>query len=236
MILILDNYDSFVHNLARYVRRAGATTRVVRSDRITAEEVMAMRPDGVLISPGPHRPEDAGCSIDVLGRAPSDLPILGVCLGHQAIGVAFGASLVRCSPVHGMASAVTHDAAGLYRGLPPNPTPMARYHSLALQRSSIRSPLRVTATAADGVVMGVRHTDRPIEGVQFHPESILSDHGAVLVRNFVDQTRRRHHRAAAATWVNRRASAHAPGGHTPGNQTTGHQAISHHASRAPLVS
>ncbi|MEM6688844.1 MAG: aminodeoxychorismate/anthranilate synthase component II [Planctomycetota bacterium] len=203
MILVLDNYDSFVHNLARYIRQAGEPARVVRSDSVSVEEILNARPDGVLISPGPHRPETAGCCIEFL-KAEHDIPVLGVCLGHQAIGVAFGATLHQCPPMHGLASLIKHDEQGLFKGL-PQLTPMARYHSLALEESTVKSPLQVTARSDDGTVMGVRHQKRSIEGVQFHPESILSECGRKIVDSFVSQVQEKR---ALPEWVQHHASVY----------------------------
>ena len=183
MILLLDNFDSFVHNLARYFRRLGCETKVVRSDSIDVQACAAMQPDAVVISPGPKRPEQAGCSIDVIRELSAEIPILGVCLGHQAIGVAFGGVVLRCGPVHGSASEITHDGQGLFAGC-PSPMQVGRYHSLAIDPDHLPQQLTVTATTGDGVIMGVRHRSRPVFGVQFHPESILTDHGLATLRNF----------------------------------------------------
>ncbi len=183
MILLLDNFDSFVHNLARYFRHLGCETKVVRSDSIDVQSCAALQPDAVVISPGPKRPEQAGCSIDVIRELSPEIPILGVCLGHQAIGVAFGGVVVRCGPVHGSASEITHDGQGLFAGC-PSPMQVGRYHSLAIDPGHLPQQLLVTATTGDGVIMGVRHRSRPVFGVQFHPESILTDHGLATLRNF----------------------------------------------------
>jgi len=180
----LDNYDSFVHNLARYFRRLGCLTTVIRSDRIDAAGVQRLMPQAVVLSPGPRRPEDAGCSLEVLRKLSPEIPILGVCLGHQAIGAAFGGGVNRCGPRHGMASVITHDGQGVFAGC-PSPMRVGRYHSLAIDPSEVPAELVVTARAADGVIMGVRHRTRPTHGVQFHPESVLSDFGPQLVENFV---------------------------------------------------
>ena len=183
MILLLDNFDSFVHNLARYFRLLGCETRVVRSDSLDVHDCNAMQPAGVVVSPGPGRPEQAGCSIDVIRDLSPEIPILGVCLGHQAIGVAFGGVVLRCGPVHGSASEVTHDGQGLFAGC-PSPMNVARYHSLAIDPDHLPASLDVTATTRDGVIMAVRHRSRPVFGVQFHPESILTEHGLATLRNF----------------------------------------------------
>lgn len=184
MILFIDNQDSFVHNLARYVRRLGMETRVVRSDKIGWMEAAQLRPAGVIISPGPRHPIDAGCSIDIIQHFDPAIPILGVCLGHQAIGLAMGARIIQCDPVHGMASAIQHDSAEMFAGC-PNPMTVGRYHSLAIDNDGMPDDLLVTATTADGLVMGVRHRNRPVYGVQFHPESILSVDGERILANFV---------------------------------------------------
>lgn len=185
-ILLLDNYDSFVHNLARYFRRLGCDTNVVRSDQINVQEVIGLGVDGVVISPGPHGPADAGCSVELIKNAPSKLPILGVCLGHQSIGAAFGGRISQCDPMHGMASSITHDGMGVFAGC-PSPMKVGRYHSLALEQDSVPNELLVTARSEDdGVIMGVRHRTRPLFGVQFHPESVLSDEGLNILSNFAD--------------------------------------------------
>lgn len=184
MILLLDNYDSFVHNLARYFRRANCQTVVVRSDKIDLAGVRAMAPDAVVLSPGPKRPEDAGCCIDVVRHLDPMIPILGVCLGHQAIAAAVGGKIIRVAPMHGLASVVTHDDTSVFEQC-PSPMKVGRYHSLAIDPNDVPSELAVTATTDDGVIMGVRHTSRPVHGVQFHPESVLTPHGATMINNFV---------------------------------------------------
>ena len=183
-ILVLDCYDSFVHTLARYAREAGAETVVVRQDAIDVAE--AARFAGILLSPGPGRPEDAGIAVPLV-RAATDTPILGVCLGHQAVALAYGGAVVRTEPMHGRACAVRHDGSALFTGL-PNPFAAARYHSLLAEPGPI---LRVTARTDDAraVPMAVSHPDRPHYGVQFHPESLLTEGGARLVRNFVESVR-----------------------------------------------
>jgi anthranilate synthase component II len=189
MILVLDNHDSFVHNLARYLRRCGEPTRVIRSDAVTAAQCEAMRPRGIVLSPGPKRPEQAGCCVEVIQRLGRSIPILGVCLGHQAIGYALGASICQVQPVHGRATEITHTATGLFAGC-PDPMRVARYHSLAIQRDTLCEDLLVTASTlpqrGEGeVVMAVQHRRWPLFGVQFHPESILTAHGARVIENFV---------------------------------------------------
>lgn len=184
MILLLDNQDSFVHNLARYFRLTGEETRVVRSNQITAAEALELTPRSIVLSPGPLGPEEAGCCIDLIQRAPVDLPILGVCLGHQAIGAAFGGQIIRSHPRHGMASPIEHDGQNLFRGC-VSPMNVARYHSLVVSAENLPDCLDVTATSLDDdCIMGLRHRSRPIFGVQFHPESILSDAGQQIVENF----------------------------------------------------
>ncbi|NND97459.1 MAG: aminodeoxychorismate/anthranilate synthase component II [Pirellulaceae bacterium] len=184
MILLLDNYDSFVHNLARYLRRLGCETVVVRSDEIDVDGCRELKPDAIVISPGPKRPRQAGCSIDVIQQFDHSTPILGVCLGHQAIGVAFGGTVVPCGPMHGMSHPITHDQDGLFTDC-PSPMSVARYHSLAIDRDKLPDELIITATNSDGLIMGVRHRSRPVYGLQFHPESVLTDHGLNMLRNFV---------------------------------------------------
>ncbi|MDA7874507.1 aminodeoxychorismate/anthranilate synthase component II [Rhodopirellula sp.] len=185
MILLLDNYDSFVHNLARYLRRLGAQTLVVRSDQIDCRECQRLAPDAVVLSPGPKGPFEAGCSVDVIRNLGAEIPILGVCLGHQAIAVAFGATVSPCPPMHGMASPVTHRSRGLFAGL-PSTINVGRYHSLAVDEASLPEELMVTARSQDDdVIMGIQHVTRPVHGVQFHPESVLTEEGMALLENFV---------------------------------------------------
>jgi anthranilate synthase component II len=188
MILLLDNHDSFVHNLARYLRRLGQATEVVRSDAITIADCRAAKPTAIVISPGPKRPEAAGCSVEVIRELGSHIPTLGVCLGHQAIGYAFGANIVRCDGVHGSSSEIAHDKSGLFEGC-RQPLKAGRYHSLAIDESTLPPALVVTARTIQPngtpVVMGVRHVELPIYGVQFHPESVLSEDGADVLANFL---------------------------------------------------
>lgn len=191
MILLLDNYDSFVHNLARYFRLRGCETRVIRSDAIDVAGCAALLPEAIVVSPGPHRPEQAGCSVSVIRELSDNIPILGVCLGHQAIGVAFGGSIETCGPVHGISSKIQHDASGLFEGC-PNPMEVGRYHSLAIEPHSLPTTLRVTALTDDGIVMAVEHRHRPVYGIQFHPESILTADGDQVLANFIELTRQFH--------------------------------------------
>jgi anthranilate synthase/aminodeoxychorismate synthase-like glutamine amidotransferase len=188
VILLLDNYDSFVHNLARYFRRLGCQTTVIRSDQIDVAGCAALSPSAIVISPGPRRPHEAGCSVEVVQRISPEIPILGVCLGHQAIGVAFGGAVIRCQPKHGMSGNITHDGKGLFAGR-PSPMQVGRYHSLAVDHDRLPSELEVTAQDEGGLIMGLRHRSRPIFGVQFHPESVLTDGGLEMLDNFVAITR-----------------------------------------------
>jgi anthranilate synthase component 2 len=186
MILVIDNYDSFTYNLVHYLAELGAETVVRRNDAITLQDAFAMRPEAVLLSPGPCAPAQAGLCLPLLRGAPEDLPILGVCLGHQAIGEAFGGEVVRAKTLmHGKTSPIEHDGRGVFRGL-PSPFTATRYHSLAVERASLPDVLEVTAWTADGEIMGLQHRSRPIHGVQFHPESVLTEHGHALLANFLD--------------------------------------------------
>lgn len=188
MVLLLDNQDSFVHNLARYFRLAGAATEIIRSNQITAENVLARQPQAIVLSPGPHGPLEAGCCVDLVRSAPESLPILGVCLGHQAIGAAFGAQIVRNQPRHGMASPVDHDGEHIFADC-PSPMNVARYHSLSVSADELPDCVKVTATSLDdNVVMGIRHQTRPVFGVQFHPEAVLCEYGSQIVQRFVSLT------------------------------------------------
>jgi anthranilate synthase/aminodeoxychorismate synthase-like glutamine amidotransferase len=185
MILLIDNYDSFVYNLARYVRELGEETVVRRHDATTLEEIGALRPSRIIISPGPCTPGEAGISTDVVRHFGPTIPILGVCLGHQCIGAAYGAGIVRAArPMHGKASRIHHEARGLFAGL-PNPFQAARYHSLVVSRADLPAELRVTASAEDGEIMAVEHVRHPVIGLQFHPESVLTEFGYVLLDRFL---------------------------------------------------
>ena len=186
-VLVIDNYDSFVYNLVQYLGELGATPVVHRHDEVTIEQIVASDPDAVLISPGPGRPEDAGISNDVILQLAGQKPILGVCLGHQCIGQAFGGAVVRApAAMHGKTSLIQHQGAGVLAGL-PEPFEATRYHSLVVAPESVPDVLEVTATAEDGTVMALRHRELPVEGVQFHPESILTSCGHELVANFLAQ-------------------------------------------------
>jgi anthranilate synthase component II len=185
MILLIDNYDSFVYNLARYVRELGEQTVVRRHDATTYDEIEALHPSHIIISPGPCTPGEAGISTEVVRRFGPRTPILGVCLGHQCIGAAYGAGIVRAArPMHGKASRIHHDGRGVFAGL-PNPFLAGRYHSLVVARESLPADLRVTASAPDGEIMAVEHVRHPVLGVQFHPESVLTEYGYVLLDRFV---------------------------------------------------
>ncbi len=184
-VLVIDNYDSFVYNLVQYLGELGAEPVVHRHDAVTLDEMRAVEPDAVLISPGPGRPEDAGVSNDVILRLGGSVPVLGVCLGHQCIGQVYGGEVVRAPQVmHGKTSLIRHDETGMFAGL-PNPLEATRYHSLIVDRESVPDCLEITATTDDGLVMGLRHRDYAIEGVQFHPESILTTGGHDMLRNFL---------------------------------------------------
>ncbi len=186
MILLIDNYDSFVYNLARYVRELGHEPEVVRHDAVTLDDVERLAPSHIVISPGPCSPAEATLATDVVRQLGARVPILGVCLGHQCIGAAFGGRVGRASvgPMHGKVSPIEHDGSGVFAGL-PSPFDATRYHSLAIDDDGWPDELEVTARSTDGVVMGVRHRELPVEGVQFHPESILTDRGPQLLANFV---------------------------------------------------
>ena len=186
MILVVDNYDSFTYNLVHYLAELGAETHVIRNDDLTVDEAWALKPEAVLLSPGPCAPDQAGICLPILTTAPDDMPILGVCLGHQAIGQAFGGDVIRAKTLmHGKTSPITHDGRGLFKGL-PSPFTATRYHSLAISRATLPNTLDVTAWTEDGEIMGVQHHARPIHGVQFHPESIATEHGHDLIANFLD--------------------------------------------------
>lgn len=188
MVLFIDNYDSFVHNLARYVRELGEETVVVRNDEVGLPDVVALAPTHIIISPGPRTPLEAGISNDVIRMLGATAPILGVCLGHQCIAHVFGGTIVRAPrPMHGKASAISHGGDSIFDGI-PSPFQAGRYHSLTVRAASLPSVLEVIATTADGEIMAVRHRERPIWGVQFHPESILTQHGHPLLRNFLAMT------------------------------------------------
>ena len=186
MILVIDNYDSFTYNLVHYLAELGADPVVRRNDALTADEALALRPEAVLLSPGPCAPAQAGVCLPLLRAAPADLPILGVCLGHQAIGEAYGGEVIKArSVMHGKTSPIRHDGDGVFSGLQDGFV-ATRYHSLAVARDSLPDALRVNAWTEDGEIMGLRHTDRPVHGVQFHPESVATESGHQLLANFLD--------------------------------------------------
>ena len=186
MLLLIDNYDSFTWNLVHYLGALGAEARVVRNDGMTADEALSAGAGAIVLSPGPCDPARAGICLDVIRQAPEDLPILGVCLGHQAIGEAFGGRVLRCHEIlHGKISNITHDDSGVFRGLPQG-FEATRYHSLTVEPDSLPDTLRVTARSQSGVVMGLAHRTRPVHGVQFHPESIRTTVGHALLRNFLE--------------------------------------------------
>lgn len=200
MILLIDNYDSFVHNLGRYFVNAGETIRIVRNDSLAISDVKALAPKAIVISPGPCSPDEAGISLDLIRDYAPTIPILGVCLGHQAIGQVFGGTVIKGQPLHGMASTIVHDGEGVFADLPPR-FAVGRYHSLIVDASSAPD-LVVTARDEDNTVMALRHATYPCCGVQFHPESILTEHGPQMLRNFLKVAERwnegegRHARAA----------------------------------------
>ncbi len=185
MILVIDNYDSFTWNLVQYLGELGAEVRVVRNDEIDVAGIAALEPSGLVLSPGPCTPNEAGITLAAIREFAGRIPMLGVCLGHQAIGQAFGGEVVHAGKVmHGKTSSIRHDGRGVFRGV-PNPFAATRYHSLAIRGESLPDCLEVTARSEDGEIMGVRHRRLAVEGVQFHPESILSEHGHALLRNFL---------------------------------------------------
>jgi anthranilate synthase component 2 len=186
MIILIDNYDSFTFNLVHYLGGLGADVVVHRNDKISVDQVMALQPDGVVLSPGPCTPNEAGICLDLIDKASDTVPILGVCLGHQAIGQAFGGKVIRAPQmVHGKLSQIRHDATGVFRGI-NGPFQATRYHSLVVDRGTMPAALKVNARTADGLVMGMAHESLPLHGVQFHPESIASEHGHLMLRNFLD--------------------------------------------------
>lgn len=187
MLLLIDNYDSFTYNLVHYLGELGADVVTRRNDALSVDEALAMRPEGIVLSPGPCDPDRAGLCLDLtLAAAEARIPLLGVCLGHQTIGQAFGGRVVRCHEiVHGKMGEIHHSGKGLFSGL-PSPFLATRYHSLVVERESLPDCLTVSAELADGTIMGLAHRDRPVHGVQFHPESIASEHGHALLKNFLD--------------------------------------------------
>ena len=189
MLLLIDNYDSFTYNLYQYLCELGADVKVVRNDEITIEEIEEMAPEKIVVSPGPKTPEKAGISPEVIRRFGANTPMLGVCLGHQCIGYAYGGTVTGAGEImHGKMSMIHHDGKGVYKGL-PNPFQAIRYHSLAVQKDDLPDDLEVSAWTDNGIVMGVRHKKHPVEGIQFHPESIMTKVGHDLLRNFLENRR-----------------------------------------------
>ncbi|MEM7670134.1 MAG: aminodeoxychorismate/anthranilate synthase component II [Pseudomonadota bacterium] len=185
MLLLIDNYDSFTYNLVHFLGELGAQSTVVRNDEVSVADALAMKPDAVVLSPGPCTPTEAGICVDLVKAAPAELPILGVCLGHQSIGAAYGAKVSRCHEIlHGKLSTITHDGDGLFAGLEQG-FDVTRYHSLIVEPEGLPAELEVTAKSQSGVIMGLRHRNRPIHGVQFHPESIASANGHAMLGNFL---------------------------------------------------
>jgi anthranilate synthase component II len=200
MIVLIDNYDSFTFNLFHYLGGLGADVVVHRNDKISVADVLAMTPDAIVLSPGPCTPTEAGICLDLINKAAPTIPILGVCLGHQAIGQAFGGKVVRATPVHGKVSGIKHTGTGVFRGI-NGPLKATRYHSLVVERASMPGELIVNAETDDRLVMGMMHTNLPIHGVQFHPESIASEHGHLMLKSFLD---------LAAEWNAKRGKRTAP--------------------------
>ena len=194
MIVLIDNYDSFTFNLFHYLGGLGADVVVHRNDKISVADVMATEPDAIVLSPGPCTPNEAGICLDLIAKASATIPILGVCLGHQAIGQAFGAKVARATPLHGKVSEIKHKGTGVFRGI-NGPLKATRYHSLVVERASMPRELSVNAETSDGLVMGLIHASLPVHGVQFHPESIASEHGHLMLKNFLD---------ISATWNEKR--------------------------------
>jgi len=213
MIVLIDNYDSFTFNLFHYLGGLGADVVVHRNDKISAADVMASEPEAIVLSPGPCTPNEAGICLDLIGKASPTIPILGVCLGHQAIGQAFGGKVVRATPAHGKVFEIKHSGTGVFRGI-NGPFKATRYHSLVVERAGMPRALAVNAETDDGMVMGVAHTSLPVHGVQFHPESIASEHGHLMLKNFLDiaadWNKQRGRKPSAVS--TRQAPAHAAAG------------------------
>ena len=191
MFLLIDNYDSFTYNLLHFLGELGADVAVKRNDAITTDEAIAMNPEGIVISPGPCDPPQAGICLDLLAAIPETMPVFGVCLGHQSIGQHFGGDIIRApKPMHGKVDKITHNAQGVFKDI-PSPIEATRYHSLTIDPKSFPDCLEITATSDDGVIQGLRHKTRPIFGVQFHPESIASQHGHDILKNFLDISKSR---------------------------------------------
>jgi anthranilate synthase/aminodeoxychorismate synthase-like glutamine amidotransferase len=189
-ILVIDNYDSFVYNLVQYLGELGAQLIIVRNDQTTVDEAFALKPDGVLLSPGPGQPQDAGILCESIRKFAGITPVFGVCLGHQAIGHVFGAQIVNAPEIqHGKTSEISHNGIGIFEDI-NSPISATRYHSLVIEPSSLPSSLMVTASTSEGVIMGVRHREFDIEGVQFHPESVLTNHGHAIIKNFLNRCKK----------------------------------------------
>lgn len=185
MLILIDNYDSFTYNLVHYLGELGAESVVIRNDKITSAEVLAMNPQAIVLSPGPCTPNEAGVCLDLIKAAGPTVPLLGVCLGHQSIGQAYGGKVIRApQPMHGKLSTITHTGVGIFRGLPSS-FEITRYHSLIVERETLPDCLEITAETSDGIIMGLQHTSHPVHGVQFHPESIASQQGHALLANFL---------------------------------------------------
>jgi anthranilate synthase component 2 len=211
MIVLIDNYDSFTFNLFHYLGELGAEVVVHRNDKVAVDDVIATSPDAIVLSPGPCTPNEAGICLDLIEKATPEIPILGVCLGHQAIGQCFGGAVVRApTPVHGKLSTITHRGGGVFRGINA-PFQATRYHSLVIDRASLPRELAVVAETEDGLVMGIAHSRLPVHGVQFHPESIASEHGHLILKNFLD---------IASTW--NATSSRRPLGRTPARRRAAH--------------
>lgn len=186
MLILIDNYDSFTYNLVHYLGELGTESVVIRNDKVTAEEVLAQKPKAIVLSPGPCTPNEAGVCLDLIKKAGSTIPLLGVCLGHQAIGQAYGGDVIRApNPMHGKLSSITNTGKGIFKGLPKR-FEITRYHSLIVDRATLPDCLEVTAETDDGLIMGLQHKTHPVHGVQFHPESIASEQGHALLANFLD--------------------------------------------------
>ena len=185
MLILIDNYDSFTYNLVHYLGELGAESVVIRNDKITSAEVLAMKPQAIVLSPGPCTPNEAGVCLDLIKAAGPTIPLLGVCLGHQSIGQAYGGKVIRApQPMHGKLSTITHTGVGIFKGLPSS-FEITRYHSLIVERATLPDCLEITAETSDGIIMGLQHTSHPVHGVQFHPESIASQQGHALLANFL---------------------------------------------------
>jgi anthranilate synthase/aminodeoxychorismate synthase-like glutamine amidotransferase len=193
MILMIDNYDSFTFNIVQYLEQMGEHVEVYRNDKITIEEIKRLKPRAIFLSPGPCTPREAGITVDVVREFYKDVPIMGICLGHQSIGCAFEAQIVRASRImHGKTSPIINDGKTIFAGL-PNPFPAGRYHSLIVERDALPACLEISAETEEGEIMGLRHRDYPVEGIQFHPESVLTPQGKRIIRNFLKHTGRKEH-------------------------------------------